>query len=55
MENIENLNNYIGFKNLIYHYKGDIKDVDFSNFLDPKTLFDSITHKKIELADAVKN
>ena len=55
MENIENLNNYVDFTNLKYHYKGDAKDVDFSNFINAKTLFDGIKHKKIKLANAIKN
>ena len=53
MENIENLNNYFDIKNLIYPYKAATRD--FSNFIDAKTIFDSIKHKKIKLADAVRN
>ena len=55
MGNIKNLNDYVDFKNLMYHYKGDTKDVDFINFINTKTLFDSIMNKKIKSADAVKN
>ena len=55
MENVENLNNQVDFKNLICHCKCATKDIDFSNFIDAKTLFDSIKHKKIKIADVVKN
>ena len=55
IENIKNLSNYVDFNNLMYRYNGNIKDKDFSNFIDTKTLFDSIKHKETKLADAVKN
>ena len=45
----------LDFKNLIYHYKDAPKDIDFSNFIDAKTLVDSIKHKKTKLVEAVKN
>ena len=45
----------LDFKNLIYHYKDAPKDIDFSNFIDAKTLVDSIKHKKTNLVEAVKN
>ena len=55
MENVEHLNNQVDFKNLICHCKYATKDIDFSNFIDVKTLFDSIKHQKIKIADVVKN
>ena len=55
MKNVEHLNNQVDFKNLICHCKYATKDIDFSNFIDVKTLFDSIKHQKIKIADVVKN
>ena len=46
MKNVENLNNQVDLKNLICHCKCATKHIDFINFTDAKTLFDSIKHKK---------
>ena len=55
MKNVENLTNQVDFKNLICHCKCATKHIDFSNFTDAKTLFDSIKHKKIKIPDVLKN
>ena len=55
LEKIENLNNDADFKKLIYHQKHASKDIDFSRFIDAKTLFNSIKLKRIKLADVVEN
>ena len=55
LEKIENLNNDADFKKLIYHYKHASKDIDFSRFIDAKTLFNNIKLKRIKLADVVEN
>ena len=52
---IEKLHNSVNFQNLIYHFKGPTKDIDFNDFTDAETLFDDIKSKKIRLEDAEKN
>ena len=43
---IEKLHNSVTFQNLVYHYKGPIKDIDFNDFIEAETLFDNIKSKK---------
>ena len=43
------------FNNLIYHYKGPAKDVDFSNCNDAKSIFNMIKNKDIRLINAEEN
>ena len=33
------------YQNLIYHFKGPTKDIDFNDFIDVETLFDDIKSK----------
>ena len=39
------LYNAVEFDNLLYHYKGPTKDIDFSKYNDAKILFDMIKNK----------
>ena len=49
------LHDAVEFNNLIYHYKGPTKDVDFSNCNDAKSLFNMIKNKDIRLINAEEN
>ena len=40
------LHNAVEFDNLIYHYKGSTKDVNFNDYNDAKSLFDMIKEKR---------
>ena len=42
---MEKLHNKVNFENLIYHFKGPIKDADFNDFMDAETLFNDIKSK----------
>ena len=48
---LEKLHNNVNFQNLIYHFKGLTKDIDFNDFIDAETLFDDIKSKKIRFED----
>ena len=52
---IENLHNSVNFHNLVYHFKGPIKNINFNDFIDIETLFDDIKSKKIRFEYAAKN
>ena len=52
---IEKLHNSVNFQNLIYHFKGPTKDIDFNDFIDAETLFDDIRSTKIRFEDVGKN
>ena len=52
---IEKLHNSANFQNLIYHFKGPTKDIDFNNLIDAATLFDNIMSKEIRIEDVEKN
>ena len=43
---IESLHNSVNFQNLIYHFKGPTKEIDFNDLIDAETLFDDIKSKK---------
>ena len=51
----EKLHNSVNFQNLINHFKGPPKDIDFNDFTDAITLIDDIKSKKIRFEDAEKN
>ena len=51
----EKLFNSVNFKDLIYHFKGPTKDIDFNNFIDAETVFDDTKLKKIRFEDVEKN
>ena len=48
-QEIEKLYDSVNFENLIYHFKGSTKDLDFSDFIDSETLFDDISCKRLSL------
>ena len=39
---IENLHGSVNFQNLIYHFKGPTKYINFNNFIDAAALFEDI-------------
>ena len=39
---IRKLHSIVNFGNLVYHFKGLTKDIDFNNFFDTQTLFHDI-------------
>ena len=55
MESMEKLNDSIHFNILPYHYKSPTANVNFSIFIDEKTIFQEIKNKRIKLADAEKS
>ena len=44
---IEKLHTSVNFENLICHFIGPTKYIDFSDFIDAGTLFDDVKSKKI--------
>ena len=52
---IKKLHNNFDFQNLMYHFKGPTKDIDFNDLIDAETLFDDIKPKKIRFEDVEKN
>ena len=55
MEEMNKLHESINFKNLIYHYKGTNRDVNFNDFIDSETHFNKPKLHKMKLEDLVKN
>ena len=49
------LHSSVKFDNLLYHYKGSIKDKDFNMYNDTKSLFDMIKKKYVSLSHAEEN
>ena len=49
------LHSAVEFDNLISHYKGPTKDIDFSEYNDAKSLFNMIKNKDISLFNADEN
>ena len=49
------LHSSVEFDNLLYHYKGSTKDIDFGEYDDAKSLFNMIKNKHSSLFDAEKN
>ena len=49
------LHNTAEFDDLLYHYKGPTKDIDFSGYIDAKDLFNMIKNKDISLSNAEEN
>ena len=43
---IENLHNSVNFQNLIHHFKGPTKEIDFNDLIDSKNIFHGIKSKK---------
>ena len=54
-ETMNELHSSVKFDNLLYNYKGPIKDKDFSMYSDAKSLFDMIKNKDISLSCAEEN
>ena len=52
---LEKLYNSFNFQNLIYHFKGPTKDIDFNNFIDAEILFDDLKSLEIRFEDVDKN
>ena len=52
---LKKLHNNFDFQNLMYHFKGPTKDINFNDLIDAETLFDDIKPKKIRFEDLDKN
>ena len=52
---MEKLHHSFNVQNLIYHFKGPTKELNFNNFIDTETLFDDTKSKKIRFEDVEKN
>ena len=52
---MKKLHNNFDFQNLMYHFKGPTKDIDFNDLIDAETLCDDIKPKKIRFEDVDKN
>ena len=55
MENIQDLNNQIGFNNLTYHYKGKTAPKSFIVFNCPLRFYENIKKSYITLEQAEEN
>ena len=45
----------VNFENLINHFKDPTKEIDFNDFIYPKTVFDDIKSKKRRFGPIEKN
>ena len=52
---IEKQHDSINFRDMIYHFKGLNKDIDFTDFIPIQTLFDDIKSKKVIFEYVEKN
>ena len=48
----EKSHNSVTFQNLVYHFKGPTRNIDFNDFIYPETLSNDIKSKKIRFEDA---
>ena len=52
---IQKLHSSVNSQNLIYHFKGPTKDIDFNDFIDVETFFDNAKSRKIKFEDVEIN